>query len=118
MKEKIISIIEAYGKDASRLMDILSGVQSEFGCVSDEAVVVIAEQLHISEVDVIQTRSFYHFFTSKPVGKYAVYLNNSVVSCMMGMADVADEFEKQLGVKFGERTADDLASLHYTAVSV
>lgn len=115
MKEKIISIIEAYGKDATRLMDILAGVQSEFGCVSDEAVAVIAEQLHISEVDVIQTRSFYHFFTSQPVGKYAVYLNNSVVSCMMGMADVADEFEKQLGIGFGQLTADKLASLHYTA---
>jgi [NiFe] hydrogenase diaphorase moiety large subunit len=115
MKEKIISIIEAYGRDGARLMDILSSVQAEFGCVSNEAVVVIAEQLHISEVDVIQTRSFYHFFTCKPVGKYAVYLNNSVVSCMMGMADAADEFEKQLGVKFGESTADNLASLHYTA---
>jgi len=115
MKEKIISIIDAYGKDSGRLMDILSCIQSEFGCVSNEAVVVVAEQLHISEVDVIQTRSFYHFFTCKPVGKYAVYLNNSVVSCMMGMADAADEFEKQLGIKFGDLTADNLASLHYTA---
>ncbi|HOV11950.1 MAG TPA: NAD(P)H-dependent oxidoreductase subunit E [Bacteroidales bacterium] len=115
MKEKIISIVESYGKDAYRLMDILSCVQSEFGCVSVEAVGVIAEQLHISEVDVIQTRSFYHFYTCRPVGKYAVYLNNSVVSCMMGMADVADEFEKQLGISFGESTPDALASLHYTA---
>ncbi|HNZ42980.1 MAG TPA: NAD(P)H-dependent oxidoreductase subunit E [Bacteroidales bacterium] len=115
MKEKIISIVESYGKDAYRLMDILSCVQSEFGCVSGEAVGVIAEQLHISEVDVIQTRSFYHFYTCRPVGKYAVYLNNSVVSCMMGMADVADEFEKQLGIRFGESTTDELASLHYTA---
>ena len=115
MKEKIISIVESYGKDAYRLMDILSCVQSEFGCVSEEAVGVIAEQLHISEVDVIQTRSFYHFYTSRPVGKYGIYLNNSVVSCMMGMADVADEFEKQLGIRFGESTPDKLASLHYTA---
>jgi len=115
MKEKIISIVESYGKDAYRLMDILSCVQSEFGCVSEEAVGVIAEQLHISEVDVIQTRSFYHFYTSRPVGKYGIYLNNSVVSCMMGMADVADEFEKQLGIRFGESTPDKLASLQYTA---
>ncbi len=115
MKEKISRIVENFGNDAARLMDILSEVQSEYGCVSCEAVSAIAENLHISEVDVIQTRSFYHFFTEEQVGKYAVYLNNSVVSCMNGMSDVADEFQKQLGVKFGQKTADGLVSLHYTA---
>ncbi len=115
MKDRIISIIKTYEKDAERLMDILLQVQAEFGCVSDEAVTVIADSLDISEVDVIQTRSFYHFFTAKPVGKYAVYLNNSVVSQMMGMEEVADEFEKQTGVKFGETTSDSLIGLRYTA---
>lgn len=115
MKEKILSIVNNFGNDAGRLMDILLQTQSEFGCVSDEAVTYIAEALHISEVDVIQTRSFYHFFTSESVGKYSVYLNNSVVSCMFGMKDVADEFEKQTGIKFGSTTPDGLISLHYTA---
>lgn len=115
MKQRILSIIESFGKAPNRMMDILLKVQSEFGCVSDEAVNIIASELHISEVDVIQTRSFYHFFTSEAVGKYAIYLNNSVVSCMMGMNDVADEFEKQTGIKIGSKTADGLISLHYTA---
>ena len=83
MKEKIISIIKSFDNDAGRLMDILSEVQAEFGCVSCEAVSVIAEQLRISEVDVKQTRSFYHFFTSEPTGKYAIYLNNAVVAMMV-----------------------------------
>ncbi len=115
MKERILSILGTFGNDAGRMMDILRGVQAEFGCVSDEAVATIASALHISEVDVIQVRSFYHFFTCKPVGKYAVYLNNSVVSCMMGMADVADEFEKLTGVSFGKTTADGQIGLRYTA---
>jgi [NiFe] hydrogenase diaphorase moiety large subunit len=115
MKERILSIVESFGNDAGRMMDILLGVQAEFGCVSDEAVSAIASALHISEVDVIQVRSFYHFFTCKPVGKYAVYLNNSVVSQMMGMADVADEFEKLTGVKFGSSTPDGQIGLRYTA---
>ena len=115
MKERILSILGTFGNDAGRMMDILLGVQAEFGCVSDEAVSTIATALHISEVDVIQVRSFYHFFTCKPVGKYAVYLNNSVVSCMMGMDDVADEFEKLTGVSFGKTTADGQIGLRYTA---
>ncbi len=115
MKDRIINIVETYGKDPGRLMDILLKVQAEFGCVSHEAITIIAAALHMSEVDVMQTRSFYHFFTCRPVGKYAVYLNNSVVSMLMGMGDVQDEFEKLSGVKVGEKTADGLISLHHTA---
>lgn len=115
MKEKIISIVESNGNTPARLMDILLAVQSEFGCVSDEAVSYIASALGISEVDVNQTKTFYHFFTTEPVGKYAVYLNNSVVAMMMGMGEVIDEFEKLAGIKVGEKTPDGMLSLHYTA---
>ncbi len=115
MKEKIISIIDAYGKTPERLMDILLSVQDEFRCVSDEAVSLIASELEISEADVNQTKTFYHFFTTNPVGKYSVYLNNAAVSGMMGMAEVADEFEKQAGINFGQTSPDGLISLHYTA---
>ncbi len=115
MKERISYITNAYGNDSGRLMDILLDVQNAYGCVSCEAVGLIASELKISEVDVVQTRSFYHFFTKEPVGKYAVYMNNSVVSGFFGMKEVADEFEKQAGVKFGQKTADGLISLHYTA---
>ncbi len=115
MKEKIVSIIESYGKTPERLMDILISVQEEFRCVSDEAVSIIASEIGVSEADVNQTKSFYHFFTTQPVGKYAVYLNNAAVSKMMGMDEVSDEFEKLTGVKFGQCTPDGLISLHYTA---
>ncbi len=96
-------------------MDILISVQTGFGCVSDEAVSLIASELDISEVDVQQTKSFYHFFTSEPVGKYAVYLNEGVVAEMMGLHEVVDEFEKQTGIRVGQRTPDGLISLHHTA---
>jgi [NiFe] hydrogenase diaphorase moiety large subunit len=115
MKEKILNIVETYGKSKERLMDILLAVQEEFGCVSDEAVSLIAKELGISEVDVNQTKTFYHFFTSEPVGKYSVYLNNSAVSMMMGMGEVIDEFEKLAGIKVGEKTSDDMLSMNFTA---
>lgn len=115
MKDRILSIVESFGKDPGRMMDILLKVQTDFGYISDEAVTIIASALHVSEADVVQTRSFYHFFTCEPVGKYAVYLNDSVVSCMMGMNDVIDEFEKQTGVKLGNKTADGLIGIYHTA---
>ena len=104
-----------YGKNPTRLMDILIDVQNEFRHVPSEAIGIISKELKLSKVDVEQTASFYHFFTCKDTGKYTVYLNNSAVACMMGRDEVAKAFEKEAGCKFGEVTSDGLIGLKDTA---
>lgn len=115
MKTSFKRIIEKYNADKNRLMDILIDVQSEFGYIADELVTEIAKNLKISRVDVEQTISFYHFLTQKPTGKYAVYLNNSVVANMMGRDEIARTFEQQAGCKFGEISPDGLIGLFDTS---
>ena len=39
-----------------------------------------------------------------PAGRYAVYLNNNIVSAMKGRAEIAAAFEKEAGCRFGETT--------------
>ena len=95
--------------------DILIDIQTEFGYIPSEAISQIADTLNMSEVDVEQTLSFYHFFSLKPTGKYNIYLNNSVVANMMGRKEVAKTFEKELGIKFGEVTPDGLVALYETS---
>ncbi len=108
-------VIEKYNGDKTRLMDILIDIQSEFGYISPKSISQIAHELHMSEVDVEQTISFYHFFSLEPTGKYSIYLNNSAVAVMMGRDDVARAFEKEAGVKFGQVTPDGLIGLYETA---
>jgi len=115
MKGKISSIIKKYDQDRGRLLDMLLDIQGEFSCIPDKAVGVLAEELELSEVKVEETVSFYHFFTREPAGKYAVYLNNSPVSFMYGRAEVAETFEKEVGVSFNEVTEDGLIGLWETA---
>ena len=115
MRNNIIKIIEKYNKDNYRLLDILLDIQAEFNYIPKEAISIISNELMISEVDVIQTASFYHFFSFKPVGRYAIYLNNSAVSTMMGRKEVASTFEKETGIKFGEITPDGLIGLYNTS---
>ncbi len=81
-------------------MDILLDIQGEYHHIPAEAIEIIADQLGLSKVDVEQTISFYHFFSFKPVGKYAIYLNDSAVANMYGRAEVARAFEKELGISF------------------
>lgn len=115
MKSSTQKIIEKYKGDKTRLMDILIDIQTEFGFISKETVSQIAQELHMSEVDVEQTISFYHFFSMEPTGKYSIYLNNSAVANMMGRADVAHTFEKETGIKFGQVTPDGLIGLYDTS---
>jgi [NiFe] hydrogenase diaphorase moiety large subunit len=115
MKTGVQKILERYGKDKTRLMDILIDVQSDFGFIPHDITIQIADELGMSEVDVDQTISFYHFFSPKPTGKYQIYLNNSVVAYMMGRAEVADTFKKELGIRFNEVTPDGRVGLFETS---
>lgn len=115
MKTAVRKIIESYGKDKTRLMDILIDTQSELGYIPREATLQIAEDLGMSEVDVDQTISFYHFFSTRPTGRFKIYLNTSVVANMMGMREVAATFQKELGIRFNEVTPDGLAGLFETS---
>ncbi|MBN2486125.1 MAG: NAD(P)H-dependent oxidoreductase subunit E [Bacteroidales bacterium] len=115
MKTFTLKVLEKYSRDKTRLMDILIDIQSEFGFISRESIAQIAHELQMSEVDVEQTISFYHFFSMKPTGRYSIYLNNSAVANMMGRKEVAQALEKETGIKFGEVTADGLIGLYETS---
>ena len=96
MDQCITAVIEKYGGDETRLMDILIDIQAVQGYLSDSAITQIARALNIPQVDVEQTVSFYHFFAREPRGKYTVYLNNSVVAEFSGRAGVAKALELSL----------------------
>ena len=109
------SILIKYHHDPSRLMDILHEIQREYHHIPPESVKKIADDLKMSVVDVRQVISFYHFFTEESAGKYAVYLNNSVVAEMMGRKEVADTFENELGITFNSTTKDGIFGLWDTS---
>ncbi|MCK9270768.1 MAG: NAD(P)H-dependent oxidoreductase subunit E [Bacteroidales bacterium] len=115
MATTVQNIIKKYNKDKTRLMDILIDVQSDQGYISKESISKIAAELDISHVDVEQTMSFYHFFSDKPTGKYAIYLNDSAVSNMMGRQKVKETLEKETGIAFGQVTRDGLIGLFDTS---
>ncbi|HQJ71073.1 MAG TPA: NAD(P)H-dependent oxidoreductase subunit E [Spirochaetota bacterium] len=107
--------MKKHGKDATMMLDVIRDVQSELGCVSDEASAAIADNLGVSKVDVDGVVSFYHFFSKEPRGKYTVYLNNSAVAVMKGRDAVARAFEQAAGCSFGVTTFDGQIGLYDTS---
>ncbi|TAL39953.1 MAG: hypothetical protein EPN93_00080 [Spirochaetes bacterium] len=111
----VTGVVDAYKKDRSMLLEIVRDVQAQLGCVSDDAISQIAKSLNVSRVDVDGVVTFYHFFSKTPVGKYSVYLNNSVTAHMNGRAAVAKSFSDQAGCNFGQTTSDGLIGLFDTS---
>lgn len=95
MKDTVKQILKQYGSDRNRLMDILIDIQEQLGYIPKDAIDLLAANLGMSQVDVEQTISFYHFFSTKPRGKYAIYLNDSAVARMFGY----DSVKRTLRVK-------------------
>ncbi len=115
MEKTIQEIIKKYKADRLRLMDILLDIQEELGYIPTTYHQRIADELKLSLVDLQQTISFYHFFKTKAPARYSIYLNNSLVSHMMGFEKVKKALEEEVGVKFGNVTADGLISLEETS---
>jgi [NiFe] hydrogenase diaphorase moiety large subunit len=104
-----------YKSDSARLLDIVRDVQTELGCISDDAIAQIAKEMNLSKVDVEGVVTFYHFFSKKPRGKYTVYLNNSAVSHMKGFSSIAKAFSEEVGCSFGNTTKDGSIGLFETS---
>jgi len=111
----VVKVLDQFHHDPVRLMDILLTIQAEVDYIPEECIPDIADALNLSDADVEQTISFYHFFSTQPTGKYTIYLNNSVTANMMGREKVVRAFEQEAGCSFGSVSEDGLIGLFHTS---
>jgi [NiFe] hydrogenase diaphorase moiety large subunit len=74
----------------------------------------IARSLSISRVEVESAATFYAFFSREPRGRFVIRLCNDIIDQIKGMDRIAAAFRAELGIDFGQTTADGLFSLAYT----
>lgn len=108
-------ILQKYRKDRTRLIEILKELQSREGYISEKAILSVADELGLSRAEVEGVISFYHFLSARPLGKYVVYLNNSITAEMAGREKVALAWERETGCRFGQTSEDGLVTLLETS---
>lgn len=108
-------ILQKYRKDRTRLIEILKELQSREGYISEKAILAVADELGLSRAEVEGVISFYHFLSARPLGKYVVYLNNSITAEMAGREKVARAWEQETGCRFGQTSEDGLVTLLETS---
>ena len=111
----VVSIVEEFAADRSRLLDIVEAVQNRSGYVSNDAVQTIATGLGVHPVEVEDMLSFYAFFDRHARGRNRIRLSKTPISFMKGAREVARAFEEVLGVSVGGTSADGAFTLQWTS---
>ena len=111
----VATICETFGHDRTRLLDILRAVERQIGFVPDAAVDALASELGMPRVDVAGVVSFYSFLSTEPRGRVVIRLCDDVPDRMQGADLVGAGLEEELGIRFGETTADRLFTLQHVS---
>ncbi len=118
MRQAMATVVEEicrrFGNDRTRMMDIVMTVQQRFGCVSSDAMEIIAHAVGSHRVEVESVVTFYAFMSIEPQGRVVIRLCNDIVDWMKGYEDVADAMAKELGITVGETTPDGAITLTRT----
>jgi len=112
----LTEILEKYPKgDRGFLIPILQEVQEVHGYVSPDAVKEIAEFTRISRGEIFGVASFYAAFRFTKPGKHTIKVCRGTACHVRGSSRILEMMERELKVKAGETTADELFSLERIA---
>ena len=88
------------------LIEVLHKAQSIFGYLPQEVQLFVGEKLDIPASKVYGVVTFYSYFTTKPRGSFVINVCMGTACFVRGSGAVLEEFQKELGIKTGETTAD------------
>ena len=99
-------IASKHGKDRSYLISVLQDVHAAFNYLPEGSLEVVAHELDVPLSAVYGVATFFKAFSFKPRGRHLVTVCLGTACHVRGGAPVAAEFERKLGVKAGETSAD------------
>jgi NADH-quinone oxidoreductase E subunit len=113
LREQVESLAARHGRNRSALLPILQAIQQQQAQISDYAMQVVADALDIHPVEVYSVVSFYSFLDHRPKGRFILRLCRTISCDMAGKDAVARQLESDLGIRFGETTADGRFTLEW-----
>ncbi|MDA8414528.1 MAG: NADH-quinone oxidoreductase subunit NuoE [Desulfobacteraceae bacterium] len=87
-------------------VDVMKELQRHFGWLTDEAVLIAAELLGLSPLQVEELATFYEMIYRRPVGRHVIHVCDSISCWSVGGETLLKKFEKLLGIEVGSTTSD------------
>jgi NADH:ubiquinone oxidoreductase subunit E len=115
LQDEIHELVGRHGRSRAALMPVLQELQQTYSSVSDFAMQVVADEIGIHPAEVYGVVSFYAFLHHEPRGRFQVRLCQTISCDLAGKSRVARQLENELGIRFGETTADGRFSLEWAS---
>src|SRR6266704_2834971 len=109
-KQRMCDLAARYPVARSAVMPALYIAQQEEGYITQAALQAVAEAIGMTVDEVESVATFYTMYYQQQPGRKIIKICNSI-SCYLRNCDaLVSHFERRLGIKRGETTAEGLAS--------
>ncbi len=100
------TIAARYPVRRAALLPALWLAQKEFGWISTDAMVAVADLVGCSPMQVMEVAEFYTMYQKQKPGKYHLQVCQTISCLLSGSEEIKKVIEKKLNLKPGETTPD------------
>ena len=91
-------IVADFAARPEMLVQILHAFLERFGCISEDAIRLLAAELNLSRAEVHGVVSYYHDFRTAPPGKHVIKICQAEACQAMGSRELSSHAERSLGI--------------------
>ncbi len=113
LRREVETVAQRTDFSRASLIPVLKDIKERHRAINDEAMRVVADVLRIPLAEVQAVSSFYSFIRPEVGGRFAFRLCRTYTCELMGKEEVARQLEHELGIRFGETSADGVFSLEW-----
>ena len=115
MMQEITALLPGFEKHRGNLIPILQSIQEKHSFLASTAMEMVARHLNITPSEVYGVATFYNQFRFHPPGKNQIKVCLGTACHVAGGDIILENFERKLGIKDGETTADREYSIERVA---
>lgn len=108
---KVTEIIAQHRDEPGNLLPILLGINRYFNWLPRCALEHVSDELRIPLTEILRVASFYNAFSLVPRGKHVINICMGTGCFVKGAPRLLERLERELGIKHGQTTQDELFSL-------
>ncbi len=113
LREEVMEVAALTNYNRASLIPVLRTVKDKYRGVDSEAMQIIADVLGCHPVEVNAVATFYTYLNPETQGRFIFRLCRTYSCELAGKEEIARQLARDLGVDFGETSADGAFSLEW-----
>ena len=113
LREDVMEVAALTNYNRASLIPVLRTVKEKYRGIDSEAMQIIADVLGCHPVEVNAVATFYAFLSPETEGRFIFRLCRTYSCELAGKEEIARQLARDLGIDFGETSADGAFSLEW-----